>query len=561
MGPEHPTPPPPQRPLSVLRSGLVGTALFALAAASPARAQQPEAPLAPGLIRLPGGRTQVGTDIASARRWIAEGGGAEIASETPRHEVAVAPFQLMPTELTREQFEVYVRATGARPPHDWAAEALEAARSAHVEAQSRQKNATGTGKDLTPRAFQPLDWWDKHWTEAAWQVAPEHASQPVVNVAFEEAALYAHWAGLRLVTEVEFQHAGRSGGTAAYPWGDAFAPERAATWERGIAHPESVGSFAAGATAFGVFDLVGNVWEWTTSEWSPFPGFKPLTVEVTVGPGKQLAQLEPSWDLGWRVAVGGAFDSRRYEARVSARVGLDPGERRANLGLRCARSNELGLDRIEWWYTRVLGPEARRALPRLDALSGLAAERWKARTPPARPPGYVVIERYDALFALPVARLDVGSRKSLEARAADSGGSLLIGVFESTLPLDAPALEPGVYLLAWRMRQPLGTTSRSPFGKVLPESTGMDELLFLDRNGEFIGRVNGIATEFERRAPRASTAAPQAAVSANGRDARILLQLSIPTSVEEVALSLRCELGMQAAQLEGAWSGLRGQGL
>jgi formylglycine-generating enzyme required for sulfatase activity len=533
-----------------------------------------EAAPAPGLLRYAGGRTLVGTDVPSARRWISEGGAPDIASETPRHELTLAPFQLMPTEVTNEQFEAFVRATGAQPPLGWGSDAQDAARAAHVEAQSRRRSATGTsgatgasgtaspagptGAPPAPSAFRAAAWWDEHWSASNWQVAPEHAALPVVHVGFEAAARYAHWAGLRLMSEAEFQHACRGGGAANYPWGDAFESRRAATWERGIAHPELVASFPDGATREGTHDLIGNVWEWTSSEWSPFPGFKALSVDVSLGGVKQVAQLEPSWDIGWRVTVGGGYDTRRLDARSASRVGLDPAERRPNLGLRCARSLAPAADRIAWWNAHVLGPDARRALAKLDPARGLVAERWQSRVPPGRPAGYAVIDRYDALLAVPVAALDVGSKKALEALAQSAGGSLLIGGAEFTLPLSLPRLEPGVTLLAWRARQPLGTASRSPFGRALPPSSGMEELLFLDRNGDFLGRVNGISVELERTSTLPAELAPagRAAVSTSGKEARILLRLAIASIVPEQSIVLRAELGIAADLVAGAWSGL-----
>lgn len=548
-------PEPAPRALAAPTTALVALALH-LAAAPDAGAQ--EAAAAPGLLRYAGGRTLVGTEVALARRWIGEGGSADIASETPRHEVVLAPFQLMPTEVTNEQFEAFVRATGRRPPLDWGRDALEAARAAHVETQTRRRSATtGTGAPPTPTAFRAATWWDEHWAESSWQIAPELATLPVVHVSHEDAALYAHWAGLRLMSEDEFQHACRAGGAAVYPWGDTFDVRYAATWERGVAHPELVASFPEGTTREGASDLVGNVWEWTSSDWTAYPGFKALNVEVSLGGTRQLAQLEPSWDVGWRVAVGGAYDSRRLDARSAARMGLDPGERRANLGLRCARSLSPAADRIAWWHARVLGPDARRALAKLDAARGLVAERWRTRVPPGRPQGYAVIDQYDALLAVPVAGLEAGSKKALEALAQAAGGSLLVGVAESTLPLSAPRLEPGVALLAWRARAPLGSASRSPFGRALPPSSGMEELLFLDKNGDFLGRVNGISVEFERSANAAESAAGGAAVSASGKEARVLLQLAIASIVPEQSIVLRAEIGVAADLLAGAWVGLR----
>ena len=105
-----------------------------------------------------------------------------------------------------------------------------------------------------------------------------------VYVAQEEAAAYARWAGKRLPSEAEFHRAAfgtPQGVEREFPWGDESpSPARGnfdfARWE-----PAPVGSHPAGASAFGVHDLVGNGWEWTSTPFAPFAGFEPLPFYAT----------------------------------------------------------------------------------------------------------------------------------------------------------------------------------------------------------------------------------------------------------------------------------------
>jgi hypothetical protein len=101
-----------------------------------------------------------------------------------------------------------------------------------------------------------------------WDDQQEHPNWPVVNVTWHQAAAYCAWAGGRLPTEEEWERAARGPNGTKYPWGnDDIDPSRANYDEGGIGHPTPVGLYPSGASAEGVCDLVGNVFEWTSSEW------------------------------------------------------------------------------------------------------------------------------------------------------------------------------------------------------------------------------------------------------------------------------------------------------
>jgi iron(II)-dependent oxidoreductase len=100
-----------------------------------------------------------------------------------------------------------------------------------------------------------------------------------VYVSQEAASEYARWQGCRLPTEGEFQRAayGTPGGSERqYPWGSASPAPRHGVFDFTSWDPEPVGSHPAGRSAWGIDDLVGNGWEWTSSVFAPFPGFGPL---------------------------------------------------------------------------------------------------------------------------------------------------------------------------------------------------------------------------------------------------------------------------------------------
>jgi formylglycine-generating enzyme required for sulfatase activity len=100
-----------------------------------------------------------------------------------------------------------------------------------------------------------------------------------VYVTWAEAQAYARWRGLRLPTEAEFHRAAfgtPEGRERRYPWGDTPGPVAPANFDFRRWDPERVGAHPDAASAFGVNDLVGNGWEWTSTVFAPFPGFQPL---------------------------------------------------------------------------------------------------------------------------------------------------------------------------------------------------------------------------------------------------------------------------------------------
>jgi len=124
--------------------------------------------------------------------------------------------------------------------------------------------------------------WERHGDAWYWrgmfELIPLPASWPVY-VSFAEAAAYARWRGVRLPTEAEFQRAAfgtPSGDERRHPWGDADPTPAHGVFDFSSWDPEPAGSRPNGRSAWGVDDLVGNGWEWTSTPFAPFPGFAPL---------------------------------------------------------------------------------------------------------------------------------------------------------------------------------------------------------------------------------------------------------------------------------------------
>ncbi len=123
--------------------------------------------------------------------------------------------------------------------------------------------------------------WVRRGGRWSWRALFDEIPLPLawpVYVSHAEADAYARWKGKRLPTEAEYHRAAfgmPGGGERLLPWGDA--PPAVAHGNFGLQHwdPVPVGAFPAGASAFGVHDLIGNGWEWTSTVFAPFPGFTP----------------------------------------------------------------------------------------------------------------------------------------------------------------------------------------------------------------------------------------------------------------------------------------------
>jgi len=205
--------------------------------------------------------------------------------ENPAHPVTVQPFLMDRTEVSNTEYADFVRETNHAAPAHWIG------------------NKPPFGQEL--------------W--------------PVVNVSFEDATAFAEWrskrdkVSYRLPTEEEWEYAARNGEQSdLYPWGPDWKDKAAVLKD---ATPAPVGSRAEGKNKWGVFDLIGNVWEWTSSKASVYPG----------NPAKVPSSIQD-----WVAIRGGCYvsDPSKSDAPVSAclREFVPPSTKTTLLGFRLVRS-------------------------------------------------------------------------------------------------------------------------------------------------------------------------------------------------------------------------------
>jgi formylglycine-generating enzyme required for sulfatase activity len=157
---------------------------------------------------------------------------------------------------------------------------------------------------------------------------------PVTGISWHEAESYARFAGKRLPTEAEWEKTASWDPIAnkkrCFSWGDDLPQPHHANFNNNIYGPSPVGAFPAGKSAYGCLDMTGNVWEWTSTTLTPYPGFK-------VFPYPEYS--ETWFDGDHRVLKGGSWVTSSPILRTSFRNFFRPGFRIAFAGLRCAMND------------------------------------------------------------------------------------------------------------------------------------------------------------------------------------------------------------------------------
>lgn len=258
-----------------------------------------------GEVVIPAGEFLMGT---SADPWALD-------NERPAHPVHVPGFAIDVAPVTNEQYLAFVTDGGYDRPELWSARGWAHRQEAGLTAPQFWTNEDG------------------RWSRTAFGVrTPLRPRQPVVHVCWFEAEAYARWAGKRLPTEAEWEKAARfdpeTGASRRYPWGeDTPGPQHANLGQRHL-EPAEVGAYPAGASATGVHQLIGDVWEWCATGFDAYPGFRAF-------PYREYSEVFFGGD--YRILRGGCFGTDEVACRGTFRNWDHPIRRQIFAGFRLAR--------------------------------------------------------------------------------------------------------------------------------------------------------------------------------------------------------------------------------
>jgi iron(II)-dependent oxidoreductase len=258
-----------------------------------------------GEVLVPGGPFVMGTDTEP---WALD-------NERPAHAVDVPAFFIDAAPVTNARYADFITAGGYDDPRWW--------------------SERGWAHRQTAGLSAPLHWRrdGDGWAATAFgRTGPVVPDEPVVHVCFFEAEAYAAWAGRRLPTEAEWEKAARfdpaTGRSRRFPWGDETPEPRHANLGQRHLSPAPVGAYPDGASPLGVHQLIGDVWEWTSSGFHAYPGF-------AVFPYEEYSQV--FFDGDYKVLRGGSFGTDRAACRGTFRNWDHPVRRQIFSGFRCAR--------------------------------------------------------------------------------------------------------------------------------------------------------------------------------------------------------------------------------
>jgi gamma-glutamyl hercynylcysteine S-oxide synthase len=235
-------------------------------------------------------------------------------NERPAHRVSLKPFWIDTTPVSNRYFIKFIEAGGYDEPSWWSAKGWQHRIDAELSAPLFWRKDTDGWK---VRRF------------GTW--LPVNLDEPVQHVCWYEADAYARWAGKRLPTEAEWEKAAGWDPVAQrqrrFPWGDTYDPDFANLGQQHLG-PSGIGAYPQSVSPAGVIQMIGDVWEWCSSDFLPYPGFDAF-------PYPEYSSIHFGSD--YKVLRGGSWATHPSACRNSFRNWDYPIRRQIFAGFRCAR--------------------------------------------------------------------------------------------------------------------------------------------------------------------------------------------------------------------------------
>ncbi|MFN8494027.1 MAG: SUMF1/EgtB/PvdO family nonheme iron enzyme [Caldilineaceae bacterium] len=213
--------------------------------------------------------------------------------ELPQHRLCLPEYRITRTAITNAQYQRFIEATGYPHPEHWV--------NGHIPVGKEQ--------------------------------------HPVVHVSWHDAQAFCDWAGVQLPTEAEWEKAARGAQGCLYPWGDEDPNDQLCNFNMDVGDTTPVGSYPSGMSLYGLSDMAGNVWEWTSSLWGQDGRDPKFGYPYCPDDGRENLAAE---DTVLRVLRGGAFFNFKKQVRCAYRHANEPNFRDDNIGFRVVEGEPRG---------------------------------------------------------------------------------------------------------------------------------------------------------------------------------------------------------------------------
>jgi iron(II)-dependent oxidoreductase len=258
------------------------------------------------MVRFPGGTVTLGTDDRTA----------SYDNERPAHQVELPEFWIDATPVTNGEYAGFIDDGGYDRRELWSEKGWAWRTEARLVAPQHWEKSDGGWSSRVMDRQAPID-----------------PARPVCHVCYYEAEAFARWANKRLPTEREWEAAARfdprTNSTRSHPWGDDDPSRELANLDQLAFDVSPVWSYPHNVSPIGCYGMIGDVWEWTATDFDGYPGFTPF-------PYAEYSQT--FFGSEYKVLRGGSWATRPGAIRTTFRNWDYPIRRQIFSGFRCARS-------------------------------------------------------------------------------------------------------------------------------------------------------------------------------------------------------------------------------